>query len=386
MQKTDLMEIKKTLKSKDKCTISQLCTCYVDNDKTIHTNYNCGSFLNLPDQDYYKYIDILKKFMSCKAGDTLFSVPFNNEDNKKALQTMRTSELRQSGVIEAFLSNFVKNYSDDNNYSIFLFYSAYDIPAKGKDKSKQDESDEVYTAIYGVVCPVEKSEPGLSYYENDQEFHNRDRDYIVGKPVIGFMYPDFDNREVNDNNIIYGICTPKAPHKEIPEKLFGSKSPSTAKDQAKLLNESLAEVFAEKETDKVTKITKNIMNKISEINTPEKGEETNEDADEKPKKPHIQTTIGIDEIKNAVVESGIDEDEAEKFIKTFKEKAPLSDGNIRINKVSKKSKVKIEDIDISLPTEKVDSVTTENRNGKKYVIIELSDDKSEMTINGIVCK
>ena len=64
---------------------------------------------------------------------------------------------------------------------------------------------------------------------------------------------------------------------------------------------------------------------------------------------------------------------------------PQSD-KLRVDKVAKKGKIKCEDIDISIPAEKMDSVKVEVRNGKKCVIIELSNETSEVSVNGIVCK
>ena len=52
---------------------------------------------------------------------------------------------------------------------------------------------------------------------------------------------------------------------------------------------------------------------------------------------------------------------------------------------SKKGKIKIEDIDITLPGDRVSMVSTEKRGGKKYLVIELTDESSELIIDGISC-
>ncbi len=399
MKKTDLMELKRTLKSKDKLTISRICTCYVNIEKQIHTK--CSSFLNLQDSDRYKYENILKKLMSCKAGDTLQTLPLKNDECKKALDTIRKSELKQEDITEAFLTKIVESYEELNNYAIFLFYSAYDIPAKGKDKLKQDESDEVYQAIYGVICPMKETEPGLSYYHSDQEFHHRDLEQLVGDPIVGFMYPDFDDRETNDQNYVYGICKPQYPHKELQEKLFGSRSITTSKDQANILNETLAEVFADNSAQKVANVSGSIMNKIKEYKDPEPEEEEDDyenieeftqtenlnDSGEKKtkKKAKPAPEIDIEIIKEAAIEGGANEEEAETFASLYKEKSGSESTAIRIDKISKKSKIKVEDIDITVPSEKVNKVITETKNGKKYVLIELENKDSELSINGIIC-
>lgn len=410
MQKTDLMELKKTLK-KDKVTISRICTCYVcGQDKKMYTNYS--SFLNLPDEEFYKYLEILKKLMSCKAGDTLQTLDLNDEECKKVLTSLRTSELRQEGVGNAFLEKIKDSCNEDNNYAIFLFYSAYDIPARGTDKLKQDESDEVYNAIYGVICPVELSEPGLSYFESNQEFHNRNRDAIVGSPFVGFMYPDYNNKEVNMDKIAYGVCNPKKPHNEIPSLLFGSYSNPTADQQAKILSETLAETLDNEDVKKVAKVTKNIIAKAATVREKIKedkemvtydneSDSVNNSSDseyednaetiisDSPAKISVinEPVASFEDIKETIIESGINEDKAEKVIESFKAKMPQKTDKIRVDKISKKGKIKCDDdIDISIPAEKLENVKVELRDGKKCVVIELSDVDSEVSVNGVICK
>lgn len=438
MQKTDLMELKKLLK-KDKVTISRICTCYVTTGtetKDKQKFFKTANFLNLPDVEFHKYIDILKKIMSCKAGDTMQTLDLKDEDCHKALDSMRWSELKQEGVAEAFLDKFIESYDEMNGYAIFLFYSAYDIPARGTDKLKQDESDEVYNAIYGAVCPIDVPDPALSLFEikdkEEYEFHSRVLDKIVGDPVIGFLYPDYNNKEVNDQKIAYGICNPKKPHNEIPTSLFGSYKTPTAAEQAKMLEETLAETLDNEETSKVAKVTKNILAKVNAVTEKikedkemvkyEEDEDTDseygyddsasedtiednwEDSEDIPndnpttaagaKKPSKKTlpkivqepVASLQDIKETIIESGVDESKAEQFVEAFKEKLPPKQDSIRVDKVSKKGKIKCEDIDISVPADRMDNVTVEVRNGKKYVIIELSNEYADVMVNGIVCK
>ncbi len=406
MQKTDLMELKKLLK-KDKVTISRICTCYVPctaepKGPKMYTSFS--KFLTLPEEEFYKYLEILKKLMNCKAGDTMQTLDIKDEDCHKALDTLRWSELNQEGVAQAFLEKFIDCYDELNSYAVFLFYSAYDIPARGTDKLKQGESDEVYNAIYGVVCPVDLSDPGLSYFDSNKEFHNRTRDLIVGDPVIGFLYPDYNNKEVDGEKIAYGICSPKQPHNEIPRDLFGSYKTPTASEQAKMLEETLAETLDNEETSKVAKVTKNILAKVNAVT--EKIKEDNEmvsyEADSEDEdndeaagtvgtvaKPKIikEPVAKIEDIKETIIESGVDEKKAEHFVEAFKAKLPPQSETIRVDKISKKGKIKCDDdIDISLPAEKIEKVNVEVREGRKYVVIELSDIESEVSVNGIVCK
>ena len=55
MQRKDLLEIKKRFK-KNECTFTRMTGCYVNATKEKVTSFS-NVFLNLPDEEYYKYIN-----------------------------------------------------------------------------------------------------------------------------------------------------------------------------------------------------------------------------------------------------------------------------------------------------------------------------------------
>lgn len=61
MDKRGILELKKRFK-KDATTVSRVCGCYVDADKNIVSTFN-ENFLGLPDEDLFKYLDILKNHL-----------------------------------------------------------------------------------------------------------------------------------------------------------------------------------------------------------------------------------------------------------------------------------------------------------------------------------
>ncbi len=50
MKKKDVLELKRRL-TKNDCTFSRICGCYVDVDKNIVTTFG-ETFLNLPDEEF----------------------------------------------------------------------------------------------------------------------------------------------------------------------------------------------------------------------------------------------------------------------------------------------------------------------------------------------
>lgn len=64
---------------------------------------------------------------------------------------------------------------------ILLAYDTYDVPYRSKDGEQQeDASSEVYSYFLCSICPVKMTKPALSYYVNENMFHNRKEDWIVG--------------------------------------------------------------------------------------------------------------------------------------------------------------------------------------------------------------
>ena len=69
MRKKDILELKKRLK-KDHCTFTKMCGCYVNGEKNIILNFR-ETFLNLDEDEYFKYLEIAKKVMSGTIGNNI---------------------------------------------------------------------------------------------------------------------------------------------------------------------------------------------------------------------------------------------------------------------------------------------------------------------------
>ena len=60
MDKKSIGELRRRLK-KDSCTFTKMCGCYVNDSKNKVIKLD-ETFLNLEDEEYYKYLEIAKKF------------------------------------------------------------------------------------------------------------------------------------------------------------------------------------------------------------------------------------------------------------------------------------------------------------------------------------
>lgn len=364
MKKTDQMELKKQLTIKKHC-ISRIAGCYVNTSKKIQCKF-AQNFLTLDEEEIFKYLELIKKVFGCKVDDTLQSLSITEEDNKKLLNGLLSSELKQEALIDTFYQNIIKSYNHADEFCVFLFLSNYDVPNKGSDKLYQNESDEVYSAIYGMVCPMEISKPGLSYHVDENKIANRTRDKVIAAPTLGFIFPDFEERTTEPDKIVYAMCDKKDGHPEFAEEILGCKKRMTAKEQKEAFTQALSEVISKADIETVSAINDELVEIVEEA-----------------KEENIVPAVTPDKVKDILVKNGIEVHKAENFVSTYKDSVPDKEQTIRLDNVTetKKKVYKTPDITINVAPEKRHLVKTETREGKEYIVISL---ESEVEINGII--
>jgi len=144
MNKKEVFEIKNRFK-KTGCTFTKMCGCYVNSAKEIVVNFN-ETFLNLEDDEFYKYLDIAKKTLSGNLGNNLLELAFPMEEEEQGgkqqfLMGLRESKLKNEGLLETFYQLIIDSYDYAGNYLILVYHDAYDVMTKTTDNNKLDESE-----------------------------------------------------------------------------------------------------------------------------------------------------------------------------------------------------------------------------------------------------
>lgn len=231
MNKKDILELKRRFKKED-CTFTKMCGCYVNGEKEILLTFR-ETFLNLPDEAYFKYLDIAKKSLSGTIGNNLLELGFPLTDGLKSNQQqsllkLRDSQLKDDALLNNFYQSIIDALDHAGNFLILLFHDAYDVITKTSDNLKLDESEEVYEYVLCAICPVALSKPGLSYFEREETIKPRIRDWIVGAPILGFTYPAFIDRSTDKDALMYYTKNAKDPHPELMSVALGCAPRQTA--------------------------------------------------------------------------------------------------------------------------------------------------------------
>lgn len=234
MTKKDVLELKRRF-TKNDCTFTKLCGCYVNANKEIVVTFD-ETFLNLEDEEFYKYLEIAKKTLSGTLGNNLLELEFpiaeeNAGGRQQFLMGLRSSALKNEELLNSFYQLIIDSYDYVGNFLILMFHDAYDVIIKTNDNAKLDESEEVYEYLLCSICPVALSKPGLGYREDENRIGARIRDWVVGVPENGFLFPAFTDRSADIHAVLYYTRNAKDSHPELMESGLGCDSKKTATEQ-----------------------------------------------------------------------------------------------------------------------------------------------------------
>lgn len=239
----DITELKKRM-AIDRTNIVRIAGVYVSNEKEKVTRLN-ERFLNLPEEEIHKYLEIAKEVLNKKVEDKMLGLTISEKSRsqKYALEEARKSKLNpeKTDMLESLYNLIIENKAITGNYLILLFYDIYDIPKVAADGEELEDSEEVYEYILGAICPVQLTKPGIEYDEETKTFQNRERDWVVQPPTEGFIWPAFENRTAEAERILFYTKDSKKPDHTLMEKAFGTLPTLTATEERLKFEEMIFE-------------------------------------------------------------------------------------------------------------------------------------------------
>ncbi len=409
MIKKEINEIKSLFDTIQDCGILRLAGCYVNGEKTKVKTFN-ESFYNLPEEEMYKYLEIFRKTLSGTPGKNLIDMQFVNQDSenesggKGLLNKIRKSELKDEDALKYFYDRIIDTYNYVGSYLILLIYQAYDIPGVTTDGIElEDASDEVYNYILCSICPMKLTKPGLGFDDDLGEIHTLKQIFAVELPETGFLYPAFNERSTDDTALLYSSKKTDVLQDVFIEKVLEVSAMLPAKQQKEGFNEFVSEVLGnESSFETVLAIQENLKETVNNKKMESVGE-----------------TVFLDKesMRNVFEKSGVSQERLETFDKKFNEQFDMK----KIHERNVEAEIASEDFEVEgsasgrmadyVPTVKVeeklfadnvapvrnfevrnknmvlrvsskhtDIIETRVIDGKKCLVIELTDD---LTVNGI---
>ena len=345
MDKKAISEIRKLIKP-DSC-IARIRGCYVNEEGEVIRELH-DSIAAMEKESLEKYCEILRGSMSGKLGRNIFNMEFplgEELDDGRQKSLLRLAHTK---------------------YLILLINGVYDIPAKGSDHMEmEDASDYVYSFLLCCICPVTLMKEGLCYDEEACTFLDRRTDWAVQKPVCGFLFPAFNDRQPDIHSLLYYCRKEDERHDEISADLLGCVLPIPEADQKELFK-SMVEQTLGRNCD--FQNVKNIGDAVGEII------EQNKDTGE-------PVQLEKSEIRRLLYENGADQSVLSDFDAAYDEAVgegvPLMAENL-ID--TGRLEVKSPSMKISVKSDMADMLKTRVIDGMEYLLIPVVD---ELEVNGI---
>jgi len=258
------------------------------------------------------------------------------------------------------------------------------------------------------VCPVELSKPGLGYREDENRIGARIRDWVVGAPDLGFLFPAFNDHSADIHRVDYFVKDPKDSHAEFVETVLGCGAKRTATEQKKTFSAIVKRAYGNNEeaaNEALMDIQESMNNRVVMMEA---------DAENSPlSAPIILDEAVISEIleenevlaeparmikeickeefadEAPIIENLIDHKALEVSLRDKKERELVKEVASLREKLSESilagdnelNEKELSDIILKLSPEKADMITERIIDNQKYVLIPFNDDES-ITVNG----
>ena len=371
MNDKEIGEIRRHLR-RDRSNITALYGCYVNDNKEIITEYRQSTGL-MPENESDKYFATLRRVLSGAVGRNLIDITFKSSQvadspEHKLLMELRAEGLKDEETRMAFYKKVIESVVLEGNYLILLGADKYDVPFRSKDDSLQkDSSEEVYSYVVCAICPVKQTKANLHYVPEEKLFHDGAMNQMVSSPVLGFLFPAFDNRATNIYNALYYTRDVKQSQEGFVEAVFNAPVPMPAAEQ-KTTFEALLSASLEEECsmDVVQTVHDQLCQRIEM---------------HKESKVPDPLLIGKEDVKEVLSSCGVSEDHLAKFSVDYDEafgyETDLHPRNI-ID--SKKFEVHTPDVVIKVDPARSDLIETRVIGGVRYIMI-CADENVE--VNGV---
>ena len=368
MDKKAISEIRKLIKP-DSC-ISRIRGCYVNEEGEVIRELH-DSLAAMEKESLEKYCEILRGAMSGKLGRNLFNMEFPISEEmeggrQQLLYRLLQSELKDDDLLTQFFEKVVEHFKNEGKYLILLIHGVYDIPARGTDKAEmEDASDYVYPFLLCCICPVNLMKEGLCYDEEACTFLDRRTDWAVQKPVSGFLFPAFNDRQPDIHSLLYYCRKEEERHEEISADMLGCTLPIPETDQKEIFK-SMVEQTLGRNCD--FQNVRSLQDAVSEII------EQNKDSGE-------PAQIEKSEMRRLLSENGADQSVLSDFDAAYDEAVGAGVPLMAENLIdTAKVEVKSPSMKISVKADMAGMLRTRVIDGLEYLLIPVSD---ELEVNGI---
>ncbi len=371
MNEREIAEIKRRFKI-DKNNITKIHACYVNERKEIISNFEQSVAL-MTETRKEMYFSVMKKTLSGTLKKNLIDIEFEtaqvvNSEEHKLLMELKNTKLEDSEILNSFFQKIIDCTDIEGNYLILIACDVYDVPSKSRSLGGDlDVSTESFTYVLCSVCPVKQTKSALSYDVEESIFAHKEGVWAVTAPMMGFMFPAFDDRSSNIYNALYYTKDTVTGNQNFVDAIFNAEAPMPANLQKETFETLICDTLDEEcRLENIEAVHEKIGGML--------------EAHKESKDPNA-LTLSAKQVKYLLEDSGVSEDKLENFEENFEnefgENSTLSPKNILD---VKRYELTTPDVVIKVNPERKDLIQTKVIDGKKYILISADEG---VELNGI---
>ena len=371
MNEREVAEIRRRFRP-DRNSFTNIRGCYVNEMGSMVAQFH-QSLTTMSQEESELLLGVLRKALSGGLGKHLRNLSFETSqvaygEEHKLLMALRDSELKDDPAVEEFFQKVISSVEIEGSYLILLVHDRYDVPYRSKNDERMDDAgDQVFRYVLCAVCPINDTKPALSYYARENEFHNRSMDQLVAPPVLGFLFPAFDERATN----LYGaLCYTKDPakeHRAFLDAVFKLEPPMPAAAQMENFQFVLSEALEDEGSYEVVQAVHSQLREMIAIHKENKEREPLE--------------LSQSQLTGVLRSCGVSQEQAEVFDRQFEETfgadAMVSPTNLMD---FKQMNLTTPNVTVRVNPERGDLVQTRISDGQKYILIRVEEG---VEVNGV---
>lgn len=249
MQEKEVAEIRRRFRG-DRSAITHVRGCYVNDSGEVAARFD-QSLAMMSQEEGEKLLGVLRRTLSGTLDKNLVELSFATRqvaegEEHRLLMALRDSGLKDEEAVERFFQTVMGTVELEGGYLILLAHDRYDVPFRGKDGGEmEDASEEVYSYLLCSICPVKPTKPALSFYARESRFYNRQTDWLVSPPELGFLFPAFNDRSADLYHALYYTRDSGENHPAFVDAVFRTPLPPPAQAQRERFQEVLGDSLGE---------------------------------------------------------------------------------------------------------------------------------------------
>lgn len=355
MNKKEISEIKKQFKPENFTGNGKIVGCYVEGCEKQRLMTFDKAIYSIPDEELFKYIELLKASLSGGLGKTLHNLEFPLEESKPDgsetfLRYVVESGLNDEDLLSEMYDKIIEHCDMQERYIILIYRDTYDVPGKALDGAELEDSGDVYDYMICMICPVTLSKAGLAVDYKKEDIVDGIRNWNIGKPMHAFLYPAFNDRATDLHSTLY--FTKKVEEQGLVENFLCCESIISSKEQKTFMEDMVTEVFGE---DCKYETVESIIEDLYTV----KGMDENK-------------KVGMSEIEKMLSKAGADEEGIERFRAIYESRIGENKKLLPTNLLGNdKVDVSCVDLNLKVSTDRTSMVQTRIIDGRPCLVIQI---------------